>query len=214
MRFFLFALMVSACWQFAQAEPSPPVEGDVPSLDDLAPIPDEAPQALDDAQQEFQTSSEVDTLFRDLAAAKDDEQAQAIAYKIQMIWLHSGSDTIDLLMARANAAMRAGDYAVALDLMDVVTRLKPGYAEAWNRRATIDYLREDFGGAIRDIERALALEPRHWGALAGLGVVQRRIERKEDALASFKRALEINPGLDKVREAVKALEKEDEGQQL
>lgn len=128
-----------------------------------------------------------------------------------MSWMDSGSDTVDILMSRAGKAIQSEDQALALDLLDVIVVLRPSYAEGWNRRATVHYMREDFGKSLVDIERTLALEPRHWGALSGLAIIQRRLGFKDDALATFKRALEINPGLENATKAIEDLEKEAEG---
>jgi Flp pilus assembly protein TadD len=94
----------------------------------------------------------------------------------------------------------------------MVSRLAPNFAEGWNRRATINYLREDYGRALVDIERTLALEPRHWGAMSGLGIILRRMGRDDEALATFKEVLKLNPTSENARKAVDALSEQFAGE--
>ena len=93
-------------------------------------------------------------------------------------------------------------------------RLAPEFAEGWNRRATVHFLRGDYGASVADIMRVLELEPRHFGALSGLGIILDRLDRKSEALAVFRRALEIHPHLDGASEAVDRLTPTVEGQEL
>ncbi|MBA5777322.1 tetratricopeptide repeat protein [Stappia sp. F7233] len=193
-----------------------PPELSPPSLEDL-PAPPENDAITDPApalEPEQSAEKELDKLFAELQATTDDKAAQGIATKIQLIWLRSGSPTIDLLMARSAAAMEAKNYGLALDLLDTVTVLAPDYAEGWNRRATIFYLQEDFGRSLIDIEKTLSLEPRHWGAISGFAIIMRRLERPSDALQAFKRVLELNPNSPNARKAVEDLEKETAGQPI
>ena len=156
--------------------------------------------------------SRLDELFANLAKSDNPKEAERIGREIQMLWMDSGSDTVDVLMSRAGKAIQADDHALALDLLDTVVILKPTYAEGWNRRATVHYMTEDFGKSLVDIERTLALEPRHWGALSGLAIIQRRLGFESEALATFRRALEVNPSLENATKAVNDLEKEAEGE--
>lgn len=182
-----------------------PPEALPPSVDDLdTPTTElEAPSGPAPAITEKQEgTSELDALFADLAGVTSEDQAKPIVSRIQRIWSTSGSATVDLLMSRAAGAMKAKNLPLALDLLDVVVRLAPDYAEGWNRRATVNYLREDFGRAMVDIERVLAIEPRHWGAMSGLGIILRRIGRDKEALATFQQVLKIHPISENARKAV------------
>jgi tetratricopeptide (TPR) repeat protein len=216
MRLFLFILLLSlaAPASFAQQAPELGPDVDTPSLDDLHSLPENEEDekggkvVADGADQDEKALAD---LFEKLAAAETPDQALSIGQKIQAKWLESGSDTVDALMSRAAVALRANKYGLALDLLDVVVTLKPDFAEGWNRRATVFYVQQDFGRSLADIERTLALEPRHWGALSGLAIIQRRIGEDDKALTTFRRALEINPGLKNAKEAVDELEKEAEG---
>ncbi len=217
MRIFVFICLFSMVPLLAGAQPVPDLgpEVDPPSAEDFNPMPEDLPEAggqvvVEETDPE-EEKSRLDQLFDDLAQSDEPSAAERAAREIQMIWMESGSDTVDILMSRAGKAIQADDHALALDLLDVVVVLKPSFAEGWNRRATVHYMREDFGKSLVDIERTLALEPRHWGALSGLAIIQRRLGFDDDALVSFKRALEVNPGLENAVEAIEDLEKEAEG---
>jgi tetratricopeptide (TPR) repeat protein len=124
------------------------------------------------------------------------------------------SDTAALLMTRVKAAMDAQQPDVALKLLDAVIKLRPDYTEAWNRRATIYYLKNDYGRSLADIQQVLAREPRHFAALAGLGMIMQELGDDKRALDAFRRALAINPHLEKVPELVKSLSEKVEGRDI
>src|SRR6266403_4609079 len=109
----------------------------------------------------------LDFLFGALKAAPDEASAKHVEARIWALWLQTPSDTAALLMMRAKTAMDAQQMDVALKLLDAVVKLRPDYVEAWNRRATIYYLQNDYARSIADIEQVLVREPRHFGALAG-----------------------------------------------
>lgn len=221
MRIFVFSLVFFLGASLAGAQTVPEVvpkfgpETAPPSAEDFNPLPEELPdgggQVVVEDTDPDEEKSRLDELFADLSEVDTPKAAERIARNIQLIWMASGSDTVDVLMARAGKAIQAEEHGLALDLLDTVVILRPSYAEGWNRRATVHYMREDFGKSLVDIERTLALEPRHWGALSGLAIIQRRLGFEADALATFRRALEVNPGLENAAKAVEALEKDAEG---
>lgn len=147
---------------------------------------------------------QLDTLFEELKAASD-ENAKALEGSIEAIWMQSGSPTVDLLMSWTVAAMERKEYPLALDYLDRITTMKPDYAEGWNRRATVYYLTDEYARSLADIERVLALEPRHFIALAGLGTILRSLGDDSRALEAYRQALELDPHLDNVAKAVKQL---------
>src|SRR5688572_2496695 len=126
----------------------------------------------------------------------------------------SGSDTADLLMAWSIEAMEEKNFPLALDLLDHIIMLEPGFAEAWNKRATVYFMIDEYGSSLSDIRQTLAIEPRHFGALSGLGIILSSMDRKEAAIRAFRRALEINPQLTKVKESLERLEKETAGDSI
>jgi len=153
----------------------------------------------------------IDFLFQALKAAPDDETARLIEGRIWALWLVSGSVTTDLLMSRARTAIEQNDSDLAIQILDAIIELKPDYAEAWNRRATLYFEKHDYGRAMGDIAQVLAREPRHFGALTGLGMILEDIGDNKRALEAFRRALEVDPRLERVPEIVKSLTEKVEG---
>lgn len=156
----------------------------------------------------------LDELFDRLAKAQDALEAHGIAGAIERVWLRSGSDTADLLMDRSQQAVSTKDWALCQQLLDQVIIIEPNWAEAWNRRATARYLADDDIGSMADLAHALALEPRHFGALAGMGFILQRTGFRKRALDAFRKALEINPQQEDLRKIVDKLTLEVEGQEL
>ncbi|MDE2470094.1 MAG: tetratricopeptide repeat protein [Bradyrhizobium sp.] len=156
----------------------------------------------------------LDFLFGALKAAPDEASAKHVEARIWAIWLHTPSDTAALLMTRAKAAMDAQQMDVALKLLDAVIKLRPDYVEAWNRRATVYYLQKDYEHSLEDIEQVLVREPRHFGALAGLGMIMQDLGEEKRALEAFRKALAVNPYLEKVPDIVKSLTEKVEGRDI
>ncbi|MBI1622531.1 tetratricopeptide repeat protein [Aquamicrobium zhengzhouense] len=135
----------------------------------------------------------LDALFAELKRAQNENAAKRISSRIVKQWSLSGSANIDLLMQWAQKAMEADKTDVALDLLDQVVTLAPDYAEGWNRRATLHFMKQDYAKAMADIGHVLELEPRHFGALAGMAEILREDDRKEAALRAYQRLLDIYP---------------------
>ena len=156
----------------------------------------------------------LDFLFGALKAAPDETSARHVEARIWALWLQTPSDTAALLMVRAKAAIDAQNLDVALKLLDAVIKLRPDYIEAWNRRATLYYLKNDYGRSLEDIHQVLIREPRHFGALAGLGMIMQEAGDDKRALEAFRKALAIDPYLEKVPEMVKQLSEKVEGRDI
>lgn len=156
----------------------------------------------------------LDFLFGALKAAPDQESAKAVEARIWALWTATPSDTAALLMSRAKVAMDSKDTDVALKLLDAVIKLRPDYVEAWNRRATIYYLQNDYSRSMEDIRQVLIREPRHFGALAGLGMIMQETGDDKHALDAFRKALAINPYLERVPDLVKSLSEKVEGRDI
>jgi tetratricopeptide (TPR) repeat protein len=156
----------------------------------------------------------LDFLFGALKAAPDEASAKHVEARIWALWMQTPSDTAALLMMRAKAAMDAQQAEVALKLLDAVVKLRPDYIEGWNRRATLYYLKNDYAHSLEDIEQVLVREPRHFGALAGLGMIMQDIGDEKRALDAFRKALAVNPHLEKVPELVKSLSEKVEGRDI
>lgn len=156
----------------------------------------------------------LDFLFGALKAAPDEDSARHVEARIWALWLQTPSDTAALLMVRAKAAIDAQNVDVAMQLLDAVIKIRPDYVEAWNRRATLYYLKSDYVRALEDFQQVLLREPRHFGALVGLGTIMRDIGDDKRALDAFRKALAINPYLEKIPETVKQLSEKVEGRDI
>jgi tetratricopeptide (TPR) repeat protein len=156
----------------------------------------------------------LDFLFGALKVAPDEASARHVEARIWALWLQTPSDTAALLMLRAKAAMDAQQMDVALKLLDAVIKLRPDYVEGWNRRATLYYLKNDYAHSLEDIEQVLVREPRHFGALAGLGMIMQDLGDEKRALDAFRKALAVDPYLEKVPELVKTLSEKVEGRDI
>jgi tetratricopeptide (TPR) repeat protein len=187
----------------AQAPAQPPAAGPAGP-----PEPDKPREAKPDRGRS------IDFLFEALKAAPDAETAKLVESRIWALWLVSGSDTADLLMSRVKEAVEGKDADLAIRLLDAIIDLKPDYAEAWNRRATMYFTKKDYGHALADVAQTLVREPRHFGALTGLGMMLQEMGEDKRALEAFRRALEIDPHLDKIPEFVKALTDKVEGRAI
>jgi tetratricopeptide (TPR) repeat protein len=158
--------------------------------------------------------AELNRLFEALKQAPTDQAAKFVEMRIWALWFASGSDTVDLLMARARQAMEARDAALATQLLDAVVEIAPDFAEGWNRRATLRFMASDLPGALADLSQVLAREPRHFGALVGLGTIFQALGEDKRALEAFQRALDVNPKMDKAEEAAKPLRPKVQGRDI
>jgi len=156
----------------------------------------------------------VDFLFGALKVAPDDETAHAIEQRIWSLWMHSRSDTATLLMTRVQKAVEDKDLDLALKLLDAIVKVRPDYIEAWNRRATIFYMKKDYGRSVADIREVLRREPRHFGALTGLGLILQDIGDDKQALEVYRRALAVYPRIERVPDIVKTLTERVEGRDI
>jgi tetratricopeptide (TPR) repeat protein len=173
----------------------------------------EAPSDLPKSLRGDRTHN-LDTLFQALKIAPDDASAKAIEDRIWMLWISSGSDTCNLLMSRVKSATDSKDYDLAIKLLDAIIEINPDYVEAWNRRATVYYMKKDFAHSLADIRQVLSREPRHFGALAGLGLILQDIGDDKHALEAYRKALEIDPHLEHIPDVVKTLSEKVEGRDI
>jgi tetratricopeptide (TPR) repeat protein len=201
---FVAVAVSAAAWVLpAQAE----------SIDPEPPKPIGPPSALPRTQHGDKAQN-LDRLFEALKVAPDEDSAKYVENRIWAIWLASSSDTANLLMSRAKTAVDSKDYDLAIKLLNAVIDIKPDFVEAWNRRATVYYTRKDFGRALADIHEVLAREPRHFGALSGLGIILQELGDDKRALEVFRRALAIHPHLERVPDLVKKLTDQIDGRDI
>jgi tetratricopeptide (TPR) repeat protein len=187
-----------------EAAPAPETPG--PTAPD--PATKKAPEAPKDKEELLAE------LYAHLAKAPDAEQAAEISKTIEGLWLHSGSDTIGVLMRRGIKAINEQHNELALKMLDAVVELAPDYAEGWSRRAFVYYLQNDTEHAVGDLRRALALDPNHYKALDGLARILRESGQKKSALRAYQALLRINPYADGAKQAERELSVEVEGQEI
>ncbi len=169
--------------------------------------------ARDSAMTPVAEPSALDKLFTQLKNAPDKAQAGRIAGRIWQHWFLHPNGVVQHLMHRAQAARRAGLLKEAMNELDKIVEVAPDYAEGWNQRATVLFMLGRDGESVRDIQRVLRIEPRHFGALAGLGLIHMRAENWKSAIASFERALTLHPFLGE-RDFISALKKKLKGTEL
>ena len=132
-------------------------------------------------------------LFSDLKLSASEDDAEVVEKKIWEIWASHKVPRIDLLMDRGIKLLNNNNLNEALAVFNLIVDEAPDFSEAWNKRATIFFLMGDFEKSMQDIQNTLALEPRHFGAISGLGLIFNTLERPEHALKAFRRVQEIYP---------------------
>jgi tetratricopeptide (TPR) repeat protein len=209
-RFSAFAVAAMlAAPLFAAAPAATQVKPDAPAAPDWV-----KPRGDSQRPEHGERTYSLDTLFEALKVAPDEASAKAIEDRIWALWMVSGSDTCNVLMSRAKMAADGRDYGLAIKLLNAVIELRPEYTEGWNRRATVYYLQKDYAHSLADIREVLAREPRHFGALSGLGAILQEIGDDKHALEAYRRALAIDPHLEHVGEVVKTLTEKVEGRAI
>ncbi|NKC13151.1 MAG: tetratricopeptide repeat protein [Gammaproteobacteria bacterium] len=140
-----------------------------------------------------QTDTELDTLFADLKSAATLAEARVAEDRIWAHWARSGDQAVDELYAAGISAMREGRLDEAIRVFSKVIAAKPKFAEGWNKRATLYFYADRFDESVSDIRAVLALEPRHFGAISGMGLVFLVQKDYAGALLAFEQVLAINP---------------------
>jgi tetratricopeptide (TPR) repeat protein len=177
-------------------------------------LPVQPPSDVPRAPRGDAAAVDIDRLFAALKVAPTPESAKYIEGKIWAVWAAAGGDTAMLLMSRAKTAMDGKDVNLALRLLTAAIDVKPDYAEAWNRRATLHFIRKEYGAAMADLRAVLAREPRHFGAWAGLGMILHEIGEDKRALDALRRAVALHPHLEKIPDLVKRLTEQVEGRDI
>ncbi len=149
----------------------------------------------------------LDSLFAKLQRSSSEVEAKITEQKIWAAWAQSDSVTADILLNQAATAMAVGDNRASLAILNQMIVTYPTYAEAWNKRATLKFMIGRYDESLGDIEKVLELEPRHFGALSGKGMILQSQKRWNDALAAYKNALAVNPNMTSVKNAIQQIEK-------
>jgi tetratricopeptide (TPR) repeat protein len=182
------------------------------AAEELAPAPEKASPAS--LSPEALHRERLDKLFTRLKRESNEAAAEQTARQIWHLWFSSGSATVDLLMQWSTKAVKDRKYNVALDFLTEVVALDPDYAEGWNQLATLYYMRGNYAKAMADIDRTLHLEPRHFGALAGLAQIMEATGHKKRALEAYEKVLAIYPMMRSAQTKVEALTQELAGQPI
>jgi tetratricopeptide (TPR) repeat protein len=149
--------------------------------------------------------SRLDGHFDELAGCETPEQAVRVEDEIWGAWMYDGHEGAELALARACADMAARRFDLAETRLAILLRRRPDWAEAWNKQATLCYLMERDDEAVAAIHRTLEIEPRHFGALCGLGEILRALGDVPSSLLAFGRALRVHPRLQEARRTVEEL---------
>jgi hypothetical protein len=188
--------------------PTPPGHPDVPG-EPLKP-----PEPPSELPARHTVVLGIDKLFEALKVAPTDDSAKYVENRIWALWLTAGGDTANMLMTRVKTAMDGKEYDLAIKLLNSIIDIRPNYVEAWNRRATAYYMKKDFVSSMGDIGEVLKLEPRHFGALSGMGMILQELGDEKHALDAFRRALAVHPHLEKIPDLVKKLTEKVEGRNI
>ena len=154
-------------------------------------------------------ADQLDLLFAQLHKAG--QPSGPIEEQIWALWGASDSPTAEVLLAQARLAMEDGAPAEALSILDRLIGANPDFAEAWNKRATLYFMMKKDDAALADIAHVLDLEPRHFGALAGKGMILERQKKYAAAREAYEEALAVNPTLEDVKAAIKELDRVERG---
>ena len=147
-----------------------------------------------------QSDQRLDALFERLALADDPTTIRVTENRIWEIWHQHPNEDLERLMQIGTERMNNQQLPEALLIFTRVVESFPNYAEGWNKRATLYYLVGNFDASIADIEKTLALEPRHFGALSGLGLVYLQREELSKAKEAFTGLIEVHPNSPNARE--------------
>ena len=205
----LAAALLCAAPALAQGPNQAPPEPDGAPKGQLIEPPKDLPKP-----QKGDPTRNLDFLFEALKLAPDETSAKAIEQRIWALWFATKSDTATILMSRAKTAVDGKDLDLAVKLLDAIVKIRPDYVEAWNRRATVHYLKKDYGAALADIREVLRREPRHFGALSGLGLILQEIGDDKHALEVYRRAVEVYPRIERIPDLVKSLREKVEGRDI
>ena len=150
-------------------------------------------------------NSELNRLFNELKI-KDQSSSFKIEQKIWKIWsTHPNNDDLTSMLSVGSNFVNNNQYPKAVEIFTKVIELDPSWAEAWNKRATVLYMMGEFEKSQNDIDEVLKLEKRHFGALAGQGLVNIKLENYEKALMSYEEAVKIYPTMNSPKIMIKQL---------
>jgi len=167
--------------------------------------------AMMGAAKADQNDAKLDALFARLQETVGVGEAATIEQSIWAIWLRSDNAAVDKRMSVGIKAMNKGALKISLLAFDEITKMAPTFAEGWNKRATTYFLLGQYEASVRDIQQTLLLEPRHFGALSGMGLIYAAIGKDKAALKVWEKALSINPQMPGIRARIEDLRQKLKG---
>jgi tetratricopeptide (TPR) repeat protein len=215
------AAVLSASAPLAQVGLDPQTGAETPAESRPGPAPKPAQRAdkgppgmmgLPFPKSADEVPKTLESLYAFLATEGDKRKGGEIGAAIERLWRYGGSDTVNLLIDRAESFSARNESARGLPIADAAVDLAPDYAEAWSHRAYLHYRMENYNAALGDLRRALALEPNHFRALDGMAKILMLLGEKKAALAAYEKLILIHPNIEGGQEALEALKKEVEGQ--
>ena len=154
-----------------------------------------------------QSDTRLPNLFQELYDSKNDSQINQITRKIWNIWHETNDIKIEADFYRGMESFRTRDFIMSIAFFTRVIEEKPNFAEAWNKRATVYYMMGDFDKSMYDINETLKLEPRHFGAMDGMGLIFMHLQQYEKAIKIYEQMLEIFPNNQTIKDKKKLMEK-------
>jgi tetratricopeptide (TPR) repeat protein len=197
------ALLMPIVMQAADAQ-NKPRPSRQQALRDLTSADVEARRLAAAWMGELGTPAELPALFKTLR--DQDDLVRALSENsIWQVWSRSGDPKVDGLFAVGVEQMNHGQGQAAIDTFSEIIRLKPDFAEGWNKRATVYFLIGDYDKSLHDCDEVVKRNPQHWGALSGYGQIYLQLDKPEQALAYFERAVAVNPNLHQLEYVIEQL---------
>ena len=151
----------------------------------------------------------LDRLFAQLRKTEDGREAERLQKRIWELWMTDDSATAGILISQAMKASFSAENETALRILDSLVQVHPDFMEAWNKRATVHYMLGDYDKSVADIMQVLDREPRHFGALSGLGMIREKQGDLNGAREAYREALSVNPHLENIERALKEIDAKD-----
>ena len=180
-----------------------------PAVDEAPPLPGAAAPVEQQKSPAELRADQLDTLFAHLH--RKGMPSDKVEERIWELWSASDSPTAEVLLAQSKRAIEDGAPAEALSILNRLIGANPDFAEAWNKRATLYFMMKKYDDALSDIAKVLDLEPRHFGALAGRGMILERQKKLSAAREAYEDALAVNPTLEDVKAAIKEIDRVEQG---
>jgi len=158
--------------------------------------------------QADQNAEALPALFAQLKNQTSSEASTELEHRIWAHWLEAPNRNAASLLSQVSRAMSVGRLDIALSLSNQLIDSAPEFAEAWNKRATIHFLLGQDADSVADIRETVKLEPNHFGAISGLGLIFMRSQNFPAALEAFEKVLQISPASISAKRSVERVRRE------